>query len=133
MKLTLKWSLQAGAYRGELIRVAFSEYSKGFSLVLIKPDGCERTLWSSIDLLISRSCLRRLRSSSVSSSLMFPEALISARFRLPIVSSARRACRSAGVSVQRELSAFREGWAVRANCRGRVSLVGSIAKVERVN
>ena len=71
----------------------------------------------------SSSCRLRLRVSPASS----VGSTSTARRRFPATSSAMRCCRSAGVSVHSDVSALRDGCAVRANCRGRVSFVGSIA------
>lgn len=88
-------------------------------------ESVHRTLCCSIWWWISLSRRLRLRSSSVSSGAALPPALISARFRFPMVSSARRAWRSAGVSVQ-SVETVDFSSVVRENCLD-LSFVGSSA------
>ena len=83
------------------------------------------TVCSSTPLLISSSILCFFRASNVSSAPILSSAL-AARFFFPETSSAIRCCRSAGVSVQSELSTFFAGAAVLANWRA-LSFVGSRA------
>lgn len=81
------------------------------------------TVCSSTPLLISSSIFRFFLASKASSSV---GSAFDALFFFPDTSSANRCCRSAGVSVHRELSTFLAGAAVRANCRA-LSFVGSRA------
>lgn len=85
---------------------------------------------SSTPLRISASLRRRFLASSSSSSAT-GSALTALRFR-PETSSASRCCRSAGVSVQSDVSESFTGALLRPNCRA-FSFVGSSAASGKVH
>jgi hypothetical protein len=90
---------------------------------------CGRTVCFSTFFLISSSRFRFfLASSSASGVDSASSGALAARRFFPDTSSAIRCYRSAGVSVQSELSTFFAGAAERANWRG-LSFVVSSAKV----
>lgn len=84
----------------------------------------QRTECSSTPLRISASLRRRFFASSSSST---GSAFAALRFR-PETSSARRCCRSAGVSVQSDVSESPVGALLRPNCLA-FNFVGSSAAV----
>lgn len=73
------------------------------------------TVCSSTPLLICSSLFRRFLNSASCSSSPTSGSALTARLRFPETSSARRCCRSAGVSVQRVVSTSLLGAALRAN------------------
>jgi hypothetical protein len=92
--------------------------------------GDKRTVYSSTCRCNSASRFRRFAPSvpaASSSSPSWSRSAFSTRRFLPITSSARRCCLSAGVSVQSELSTVFGVAAERENWRGLFSLVGSSA------
>lgn len=103
--------------------IALPKELEWYSMMRVLYEGV-RTVWASTPLRISSSrlCLLALSLSSSSSG---SGAFAALRF-LPETSSASRCCRSAGVSVQSELSTFLAGATERANCRA-FSFVGSSA------